>query len=142
MCRVGSLVCGLQLDQVTEMMRPLPIDFLEDAPTFMLGVSIIRGEPVPVLDAGRLLGAEKTTMTRLVCLSVGARRVALGVGEVLGIQEVPHDTLRNLPPLLDKVSGDTIAVLGVLDGDLLVVLEGARLISDSAWDVFDKASLS
>ena len=37
-------VCALSLQQVAEIMRPLPIHSLAEVPSFMRGLSKIRGE--------------------------------------------------------------------------------------------------
>ena len=138
-CRVGSRLCGLQLGHVVETMRLLPIDSIAGAPSFICGLSTIRGESVPVVDLGALLGVEQTAMKRIVLIDVDHRRVALAVDAVLGTRELGEDSLRGLPPLLDGAGGDVIAALGSLDAELLMVLGEDRLVPDSVWAVLDEA---
>src|SRR5688572_15607941 len=57
-CRVSTRVCALPLDAVVETMRPLVVEPVAGAPGFVSGLSIVRGEPIPVVDAARLLGTE------------------------------------------------------------------------------------
>ena len=137
-CRVGSYVCGIPLEYVTETMRPRPVKALASVPVFVRGISVIHGESVPVLDVGLLLGAEPATPTRFVTIDVAGRVVALSVDSVIGIQEVGGDVLREVPSLLNGASGDAIAALSTLDSELMVVLESTRLVSDSVWAVFDR----
>src|SRR6185295_1225682 len=76
-------ICALPLDHVTETLRPLPIQPVPVAPPFILGLSVIRGEPVPVVDLGRLMGfPEEPRIRRLVSVRVGSRRAALAVEAV------------------------------------------------------------
>jgi len=119
-------------------MRALAVEPLPGAPAFVAGVSIIRGAPVPVVDAAALLDGAATREVatrpgRLVTLRVGERHVALAVDEVLGVRAIPAADLRELPPLLGEARGDGVAWLGAHDDGLLVVLEGTRLIPDSLW---------
>src|SRR5687767_11014072 len=102
LCSVGARYCGLPLEHVSESMRPLPLEPLASAPSFVAGVSIVRGEPIPVLDLRRLLGStsEPESPRRLVAIRVDSRGTGLLVDGVEGVRRVPSDTLRALPPLL------------------------------------------
>src|SRR5205809_310773 len=53
---VRSGACALPLMHVIETMRPLPIEPMACALSFVRGISIIRGAPTPVVDLGALLG--------------------------------------------------------------------------------------
>jgi chemotaxis signal transduction protein len=93
-------------------------------------MSIVRGEPVPVVDARRLLGGDECAEGgRLVMLRVGVRCVALHVDDVVGVRLVAPELLREVPPLLGEASDARIA-LGTLDGRLLELLDTARLLPD------------
>jgi purine-binding chemotaxis protein CheW len=115
-------------------MRPLPIALLK-APSFVQGLSIIRGAPTPVVDAGALLGAtDAPRSTRLVVLQLDGRRVALAVEEVLGVRTIPGASLDELPPLLRDASREVVSAVGALDAELIVVLHASHLIPESVWD--------
>ena len=57
MCRTGERVLAVPLPRVIETMRPLPVEPFAGGPAFLSGLARIRGEVVPVLDTGVLLGA-------------------------------------------------------------------------------------
>ncbi len=137
LCRVRTRVCALPLEHVLETMRPLPIEPLSGAPRFVRGLAIIRGSPVPVIDAARLLGAEEAPPARFVTLRVGDRRVALAVDEVLGVGAGAEQSLEALPPLLGEVAADVVEAIGTLDAHLLLVLRGGRLVPDRVWETLD-----
>ena len=134
-CRVHGRLCALPLHDVIETMRPLPMQVVAGAPHFVRGLAVIRGEPVPVVDAARLLGEEdaSASLERWITLTVGPRRVALAVEGVLGVRRLPADGRHALPPLLGDVSRDLLSELGLLDESLLLVLQGGRLLSDDVW---------
>jgi purine-binding chemotaxis protein CheW len=129
-CRAGALHCALPVSAIVETMRPLAIEPLAGTPDFVLGSAIVRGAVLPVLLLGRLLGGEVSLPSRLVIVRAGARRVALAVDVVVGFRSMSDAVARSLPPLLSGASSASIAELGVLDGDLLVVLDAARLIPE------------
>jgi purine-binding chemotaxis protein CheW len=131
LCRAGARLCALPVDRVVETMRPLPVEPLRSAPPFVTGVAVIRGGAVPVVDAGRLLGAAASAATRYVTVRAGARTVAVAVDEVVGVTAIPESA--DLPPLIGAISADAVAHLGAVDADLLVVLESSRLVPDEVW---------
>lgn len=129
-CRAGGRACALPLEHVIETMRPLPIEPIADAPSFVRGVAIIRGGPVPVVDCAALIAGTATPATRFVLARVGDRRVALAVDDVLGVVSLPRARLGELPPLLRDAAGEAIAAVGTLDARLLLVLETGRLLPE------------
>jgi len=134
LCRVGALVCTLPLMHVAETMRALPVEPLAGMPPFVTGLSIIRGAPVPVVDLGTLLGeGGPVKRDRLVTLRVQDRYVALAVDEVLAIKTLESRSARELPPLLRGVSTEFVSAVGALDSQLLVLIEAALVLPDSAW---------
>jgi purine-binding chemotaxis protein CheW len=125
---VGGRFSGLPLEHVVEVMRPLPLEHVAEVRPFVRGMSIVRGEPVLVIDARRLLdGGEAASGGRLVSLRVGTRSVALHVDDVVGVRVIARELLQEVPPLLADAT-DTRIALGALDGRLLELLDTARLL--------------
>lgn len=138
LCRARARLCALPLAHIVETMRPLPLEPLRGTAPFVRGVSIVRGVPIPVVDLGALLGLDDAASpTRLLTVRIGTRHVALAVEAVVGIREVEAETLKALPPLLGETSADAVAMLGALEGELLLILRAGRLVPDSTWDDLD-----
>ena len=134
-CRVQHRLCALRVADVVETMRPLPIEPLAAMPSFVSGLAVIRGVPVPVIDAATLLGtSDGSTPARFIALRAGGRSVAIAVAEVVGVREINGASLQDLPPLLAEASREMIAAVGTLDAELLVVLQAARLLPESVWE--------
>ncbi len=132
--RAGSHACALPVTRVVETMRPLPVRPLTGVPPFVAGVAVIRGQPVPVVDAAALFEpAAHPPPGRFVVLAIGDRKVALAVDEVRGVRRMDSAVLRRVPPLLARARPNAAEALGTLDGDLLVVLGCARLLPDDVW---------
>lgn len=129
-CRVHTRLCALPLINVLETLRPLPIEPLVDAPPHVLGLARIRGQSLPVLDLAALLGMDGVRPARFVTIVVGRRRAALAVGEVLGLRELPPEQAEALPQLLKEGRNEPIQAIARLDAELLMVLNGARLLPD------------
>lgn len=140
-CRMGGVLCGFPLASVAETMRPLPTESLPGIPDFVAGVSIIRGAAVPVVSGDYLMGDRRLPPTRFVLLRVGARQVALGVDEVVGIAPIEPARLADMPALAGG-AGPAMSRLGALDGELLLVLDSARIIPDDVLELFETHRLA
>jgi purine-binding chemotaxis protein CheW len=137
LCRAGTMLCALPIEQVIEIMRVLPLEPIAGAPDYVRGLSIIRGAPVPVVDVGLIVGGEVTRSSRLVAVRVATRTVALAVDTVLGISQIAADVLDAMPPLLQEAAADTIAAIGARDADFIVVLRSGRLIPEDVFALLD-----
>ncbi len=130
-CRVGTLACAIPVAHVVETMRPLAVETVArlDTPC-VIGVAVIRGAPVPVLDVALLLGVAGGERERFVVVRVdGERRVALRVDAVVGVKTLAPETLAALPPLLRDVGAETVSRLGTLDLALVAMLDASRAVA-------------
>jgi len=137
LCRAGAGLCALPLDHVVEIMRVLPVEAVAAASPCLRGLSIIRGQPVPVVDLGVLLGETACAAARLVAVTIGGRPVALAVAAVLGVRTLDPTTLSALPPLLRDAASDAVSAIGTLDAELLFLLQAGRLVPQSLFDQLD-----
>jgi len=132
LCRAGSHQFALPVPQVIETMRMLPIEPLAGAPPMVRGLCIIRGAPTPVVDSALMFDDQPTQCERLVTVRTGKRTIAFATEAVLGVLAIRADELEQLPPLLSNVQ--TIAAMRALDGELVFLLQIARVIPDDVLD--------
>lgn len=136
----GGQRCALPLSSVVETMRPLPVRPLAEAPPFVAGVSIIRGQPVPVASLATLLGSEADDARRFIVVRAAAGSVAMAVADVVGVRQLAGDALAAVPPLLAKANAEAVAALASLDRDLLIVLKTAHIVDDEVWAMLDEVA--
>jgi purine-binding chemotaxis protein CheW len=129
LCRAGSSFCALPLEHVVEVMRMLPIEVFAGVPLYILGLSIIRGTPTPVVDAALLCNGCTAPSHRLVTVRAGTRMIALAVDRALGIQSIK--TGEPLPPLLREAASDMVSAIGRVDAELLLFLSTARIVPEA-----------
>jgi purine-binding chemotaxis protein CheW len=136
MFRCGAVCAALPLGDVRETLRPLQILAIESAPSFVLGMAIIRGMATAVIDGARLLdpnpAAASAPPGRFITLRVTERPVALAVDAVVGIQEISTAAMAALPPLLGASEHGPIEQLARLDSDLWMLLRAGRLVPELA----------
>jgi len=133
LCRVRDVLCAFPLEHVEETMRPLAVERIAGVPSFVQGLAVIRGVPTPVVDLASVLSGDASHPTRFVTVKTGTRLIALAVDAVVGVIEIPPDAVEVLPPLFQRNGLDAISAIGVLDADLLLVLQSTRLVPDDVW---------
>lgn len=132
--RVYSHLCAIVLRQVIEVMRPLPIEAVSGMPQFLLGLSVVRDAPLPVIDLEAVLSGRTNGIAgRFVTLRIGERMAALAVQDVLGFRSIDRSELQALPPLCQNVNAETVEAIGTLDSQLLVVLQASRILPVDLW---------
>ena len=136
--RSGSRLLGLSIADVNEIMRPQPLEAFPAAPNFALGLSLIRGAPVPVIDLGRLLGESARAPGRFVLLRLAERTAVLAVSEVLGVRTVSEHAFTELPTLLSGAQQSVIEVVGQLDHQLFALLRASRIVPDELWGALEQ----
>ncbi len=141
-CSSGTRLYALPIGHVIETMRPLPAQTIPDMPSFMLGVSIIRGATAPVVHIARLMGdMAETPITRFVTIRLDKRIVALAIDRVVGIRSLDAQVMVDVPLLLQAVDSSRVAAIGILDAELLLVLQSTHVVSDAVWATLDTQAL-
>jgi purine-binding chemotaxis protein CheW len=140
--RAGGCICALPVASVGEVMRPLPMEALAGMPEFVRGVAVIRGRATPVLSLAAMLSDEQPAEgERWVVLHTDGHQAALAVDAVPGIQRLEPEQLATASPLLERAHPEATALIGVLDGQLLLVLEAGRIVPETVWEALsDKAT--
>lgn len=137
--RAGPVFCALALDEVVETMRPLATRPLAGTPPYVLGLTIMRGAPAPVIDMTRLLTGIDGMVERYVAVEAGRGLIACATGPVLGVQDV-----RVAPPdgpaaLFTGVSTSLIAAVGTIGAEPLLLLRSIRAVPDEVWEAAGQA---
>ena len=135
LCQTASRCFGFPAADIAETMRALPVEVVAGAPPFVLGVSVIRGEPVPIVDAAQLLGEQTSSSGRFITMRVGRRLIGFAIESVVGIRSIPAQTLERLPTLLG--SNNAIEAMAALDEGLTFFLNAARAIPESVLAALD-----
>lgn len=138
---IGTVVYGLPIERVREVVNPLEIIPLPHAPSSVIGVTDHRGEVVPVLDLRTRFGlppiddADALRKRKWIMVDVGdasAPRPIAAVVDAVHNVFMSRDPLRPAPPL--GGGEDSRGILGVIgrgkdsaDGVMIFVLDLGRL---------------
>ncbi|MBO9711444.1 chemotaxis protein CheW [Sphingomonas sp.] len=129
---VGGQAFALPLADVDEVVRvPQEIAALPDADAVVVGTATLRGELLPLLSLGALLGLGSegaSRRRRVVVVRIGRHRVGLMVGAMHGILRVAPEQIDPVPSVFARGSAEArIQAICRLDG-------GQRLVSVLATD--------
>src|SRR5512133_793348 len=123
---------------VTEVVRLGPLTRLPAAPAFLPGVFTHRGEVLPVLDVGQLVGHGAIPIrasTRAAVVHCGPWKVAVVSESVEGLVSIPRRALEAPPAessgvaeFLSAVGRDKAGAVAILDLPLLVETARARAV--------------
>lgn len=109
---------ALPAGEVVEVLRMAAPSPVPGAPAAVRGLLDVRGEVMPVIDAGVALGAPRRALRledHLVVLDAGGRLLALAVERVTGLRELP-----------EGARADAAGAEAVRLEDGVVVVQGAR----------------
>ena len=133
--RAGSLLCALRLDEVVETMRPMETLPLAGTPSFVLGISVLRGVPTPVIDVSRLLGGGPGgEPQRYITVRTERGAVAMATGTVLGIRSIDANETGGHPALLGGASSRLVAGVATVGAEPLLLLQSMRAVPDEVWE--------
>jgi len=131
--RAGPLFCALPLADVIETMRPLSTRPLAGTPPYVRGLTILRGEPSPVIDMTRLLTGTTAEIDRYVAVRAGRGPMACATGPVLGVQTVHATAPEGPSTMFTGASRSLIAAVGRFGTEPLLVLRSIRTVPDEVW---------
>src|SRR5688572_63194 len=139
---LGALY-GVPVDDVQEVMSPRALTRVFHAPPALAGVTSLRGDVLPVLDLGLLLGVSASTSSPDPCIVVvredsgRRRRAGLLADGLAGLRELPPAGLAPPPATLGElaralVTGiipdpppcSVLSVAHLMDSPLLAALAG------------------
>lgn len=137
--RVAELACAIPIADVIETMRTLPVSDLAGTPPYVAGVSVVRGQPLPVVDLGALLKTGETARARkwFIAVRVAERCAIVCVDRVSGVRSIEQSSFCELPPLLRGADSEPLRALGRLDRELVVMLDTCRAVPAELFEQLD-----
>ncbi len=133
---LGREVFGVPVEAVLEILDMQPVFAVPEAPAYMLGLIVLRGRSVPVLDLRTRLGLPSippTETTRILVLEVEVSGRPLVLGLVADrVIEVVALAAREIEPAPDigvRWRSEYISGVGHRDARFVIILDLPRLFS-------------
>lgn len=128
--RLGSELHGCDVAVVEEALTRQRIHPLPDQPPEMLGVVMLRGEMLPVLDLGPALGvaADREARRAVLVVVLEDARVGVAVDRLEEVLEVPADALRPAPHAGER--DPHVAAVARMEAGLVNLIDLAELLRE------------
>lgn len=129
---------GIESALVWEVYALKELTPLPGTPSFVLGITSVRGRIVSVIDLKKFFGLPERGLGDLnKLILVGSEEIALGIlaDAMCGLRVIPF---RELQPSLPTLTGIRAEYLRAVTGDRLVVLDVEKIISDPKMVVHEQ----
>jgi purine-binding chemotaxis protein CheW len=138
---LGSEFFGADIAKVESIIKIQPITQLPHAPSFVEGVTNLRGKVLPVIDLRKRFGlpAQETDKnSRIIVVSVDQIEVGMIVDEVSEVLTVPEGAVEAAPAIATTVDSSFIKGIAKLGANgssaqeaerLVILLDLARVLS-------------
>jgi len=141
--RVGDEEYGVDIQTVQEIRSYEQPTRIPGAPGFVKGVVNLRGVIVPIvdlrlrLDCGR---ADYTPFTVVIVLNARERMVGVVVDSVSDVMDLPADTIKAPPELVDSPASDFITAIASAADRMLMLVDMDRLLGATLGQLPERLS--
>jgi len=135
--RLGEETYGINVMQVQEVLRYTEIAPVPGAPDYVLGIINLRGNVVTVIDTRARFGLDSTEITdntRIVIIESDEQVVGILVDSVAEVVYLRSSEIDSAPNVGTEESAKFIQGVSNRDGELLILVDLNKLLSDEEWD--------
>jgi purine-binding chemotaxis protein CheW len=126
---------GIDIAQVREIDRLVPITRVPRVPAHVEGIINLRGQLVPVVDLRTRLGmphAVPTKSARIIVAEIGSRSIGMIVDEVREVVRIPLDQIAASEGVLEGLANEFVGALGRLGERLIILLDIEKVLGAEA----------
>ncbi|MCO7189991.1 MULTISPECIES: chemotaxis protein CheW [unclassified Pseudoalteromonas] len=128
---------GINVMQVQEVLRYTEIAPVPGAPTYVLGIINLRGNVVTVIDTRSRFGLPSSDVTdnsRIVIIEAEKQVVGILVDSVAEVVYLRSSEIDSAPNIGTEESAKFIQGVSNREGELLILVDLNKLLSDDEWD--------
>ena len=135
--KLGDETYGINVMQVQEVLRYTEIAPVPGAPDYVLGIINLRGNVVTVIDTRSRFGlpsSEISDNSRIVIIESDEQVVGIMVDSVAEVVYLRSSEIDSAPNVGTEESAKFIQGVSNRDGQLLILVDLNKLLSDEEWD--------
>jgi len=138
---------GFDIGSVREITKVADITHIPEAPSFIYGVTNLRGQVIAVIDLAQQFGLpprqELPETARIVVTEIKGQTVGMLVDEVPEVLKIADENIEPTPELIQtEVRKDYIKGVGKLDNRLIILLDLEKLLAPHEAEELIKAGIS
>ncbi len=144
--RIRDEEFGVDIGSVREITKVAGITHIPEAPSFVYGVTNLRGQVIAVIDLARQFGLaprqDLPESARIVVTEIRNQTVGMLVDEVPEVLKIPGGDIEPAPEVIQtEVRKDYIKGVGKLDSRLIILLDLEKLLEPNEIEELTKASV-
>lgn len=127
---------GINVMQVQEVLRVTDIAAVPGAPDYVLGIINLRGNVVTVVDTRKRFGLyakELDDLSRIVIIEADELVVGILVDSVAEVVEIKNSEIETAPSVGNEESSKYILGVTSREGELLILVDLNKFLSDEQW---------
>ena len=116
---------GVDLQLVSQVVKPPPVTWVPRVPEQFLGVVSIRGEVVTLVDLRQLMGLESTTWprsARVLIVEISGEQTGLLVDSVTQVRRIPIEALEKKPDLKQDINTEHVVCVARNEANRPIVI--------------------
>lgn len=129
--KVGLNDCGIDIEDILEIIKVPKINILPKVPSYILGVINLRGNVIPILDLKKRYADEFTQIgydTRIIISQIGEKKIGFLVDEVNEIMEFHEKAVTNTQEMVTTVQNEFIEGIAKIDNQLVLLLNIKKVV--------------
>lgn len=125
---------GLRVNEVREVLKLQDITSLPNTPSYIVGVTNIRGEIMPIIDLRKKLNlfddmSEEAASEKLVMvIEIDGVPIGILVDSVSDVMQISSNQIENIEGIKKNVSGEYIEGIAKIGNRLIIILNIKNLI--------------
>jgi purine-binding chemotaxis protein CheW len=129
---LGAEQYGVNIDTVESIIKMQDITGMPHAPSFVQGVTNLRGKVLPVIDLRLRFGmslkaADKSS--RIIVIGVNDTEIGMIVDGVSAVLTISDQVIEPPPPITTTVDSNFITGIAKLDDRMVIMLDLDRILS-------------
>lgn len=130
--QIGKNNFGIGIQNVREIIQPVPVTVLPHAHPYIEGIIQLRGEVLPVIDLRKVIGNTDINdgdESKYIVAEFDGTTVVLDVTAVTQIQRI---NFSDIEPASDMYTGGKVPVLGIIkrDNGMILLVDFEKVIAE------------
>jgi purine-binding chemotaxis protein CheW len=141
---LGPEYFGADIAKVESIIKVQPITQLPHAPSFVEGVTNLRGKVLPVIDLRKrfgLLAQETDKNSRIIVVSVNQIEVGMIVDGVSEVMTIPEGAVESAPAIATTIDSSFIKGIAKIEERLVILLDLTQVLSTKEQTTIESISI-
>jgi len=127
--------------QVREIIRPLPVTRVPKAPDFIEGIINLRGTIIPIIDLKKCLGMEfqaPTKQNRILILEIEDNLLGFIIDKVNEVISISRENIHEPPDSMSMIDSSFIEGIAQLGERLIVIIDFQKVIEKERFQALEE----